>query len=96
MSTLEGAYQSEFRAVYVRTSHSLHKPRPYAVSAAREAVIGTDMSFSSFGTNPIAPRFLVLHFFAKKSHFLTNHEKLADFITTALGDSNQCELLTLG
>ena len=54
------------------------------------------MSFSSFGTNPIATRFLAVHFFAKKIHFFTNHEKLADFITTALGNSNQCELLTLG
>ena len=70
--------------------------RPYRILAAREAIIGTDMSFSSFGTNPIAPRFLAVHFFAKKSHFLTTPEKLADFITTALGDSNQCELLTLG
>ena len=70
--------------------------RPHRILAAWEAVIGTDMSFSSFGTNPIAPRFLAVHFFAKKSHFLTNHEKLADFITTALGNSNQCELLTLG
>ena len=70
--------------------------RPYAISAAREAIRGTDMSFSSFGTNPIAPRFLAVHFFAKKPHFLTNHENLADFITTALGKCNQCELLTLG
>ena len=96
MSTLEGAYQSEFRAAFVRTSNSLHKMRPNAISAAREAVRGTDMSFSRFGTNPIAPLFLAVHFFAKKSHFLTNHEKLADFITTALGKCNQCELLTLG
>ena len=44
--------------------------RPYAISAAREAIRGTDMSFSSFGTNPIAPRFLAVNFFAKKSHFL--------------------------
>ena len=70
--------------------------RPHRILAAWEAVIGTDMSFSCFGTNPIAPRFLAVHFFAKKSHFFTNHEKLADFITTALGNSNQCELLTLG
>ena len=70
--------------------------RPYAISEAREAIRGTDMSFSSFGTNPIATRFLAVHFFAKKFHFLTNHEKLADFITTALGKCNQCELLTLG
>ena len=70
--------------------------RPHRILAAWEAVIGTDMSFSHFGTNPIATRFLAVHFFAKKSHFLTNHEKLADFITTALGNSNQCELLTLG
>ena len=87
---------SEFRAAFLRTSFSLHKSRPYPISKAREAIIGTDMLFSCFGTNPIATRFLAVHFFAKKSHFLTNHEKLADFITTALGNSNQCELLTLG
>ena len=61
---------SEFRAAFVRTSFFLQKSRPYAVSAAREAVRGTDMSFSSFGTNPIAPRFLAVNFFAKKSIFL--------------------------
>ena len=44
--------------------------RPYAISAAQEAIRGTDMSFSSFGTNPIAPRFLAVNFFAKKSIFL--------------------------
>ena len=87
---------SEFRAAFVRISNSLHKMRPYAISAAQEAIRGTDMSFSSFGTNPIAPRFLAVHFFAKKSIFFTNHENLAGFITTALGNSNQCELLTLG
>ena len=69
--------------------------RPYAISAAREAIKGTDMSFSSFGTNPIATRFLAVHFFAKNP-FFTNHANLADFITAALGNSNQCELLTLG
>ena len=87
---------SEFRAAFVRTSHSLHKPRPYRIFQAREAVRGTDMSCARLGKNPIATRFLAVHFFAKKSHFLTNHEKLADFITTALGKCNQCELLTLG
>ena len=51
--------------------------RPYAISAAQEAIRGTDMSFSSFGTNPIAPRFLAVHFFAKKSHFLTSQKNVA-------------------
>jgi len=51
--------------------------RPYAISAAREAIKGTDMSFSSFGTNPIATRFLAVHFFAKKSHFLTSLKNVA-------------------
>ena len=50
--------------------------RPYAISAAREAIRGTDMSFSSFGTNPIAPRFLAVHFFAKKSIFLQTTKNL--------------------
>jgi len=68
---------SEFRAAFVRTSNSLHKMRPYAISAAREAIKGTDMSFSSFGTNPIATRFLAVHFFAKKSHFLTSLKNVA-------------------
>jgi len=68
---------SEFRAAFVRISNSLHKMRPYAISAAREGVRGTDMSFSSFGTNPIAPRFLAVHFFAKKSHFLTSQKNVA-------------------
>jgi len=77
VSTLEGAYQSEFWAAFVRTSFSLHKMRPYAISAAREAIRGTDMSFSSFGTNPIAPRFLAVNFFAKKSHFLTSLKNVA-------------------
>ena len=76
MSTLEGAYQSEFRAAFVHTSNSLHNPRPYAVFAAREAVRGTDMSWSHFGTNPIATRFLAVHFFAKKSHFLQTTKTL--------------------
>ena len=44
--------------------------RPYVISAAREAIRGTDMSFSSFGTNPIAPRFLAVNFFAKNLIFL--------------------------
>jgi len=43
--------------------------RPYAISAAREAIRGTDMSFSSFGTNPIAPQFLTVHFFEKNPIF---------------------------
>jgi len=51
--------------------------RPYAISAAREAIRGTDMSFSSFGTNPIAPQFLAVNFFAKKSHFLTRLKNVA-------------------
>ncbi|MCT2161442.1 hypothetical protein, partial [Granulicatella adiacens] len=68
---------SEFRAVFVNTSCSLHKMRPHRILAAWEAVIGTDMSFSSFGTNPIAPRFLAVHFFAKKSHFLTSLKNVA-------------------
>ena len=68
---------SEFRAAFVRTSFSLHKSRPYDISKAREAIIGTDMSFSSFGTNPIATRFLAVHFFAKKSHFLTSLKNVA-------------------
>ena len=68
---------SEFWAVFVRTSNSFHKPRPYAVSTAREVVRGTDMTFSHFGTNPIATRFLALHFFAKKSHFLTSLKNVA-------------------
>ena len=50
--------------------------RPYRILAAREAIIGTDMSFSSFGTNPIATRFLAVHFFAKKSHFLQTTKTL--------------------
>ena len=51
--------------------------RPYAISAAREAIRGTDMSFSSFGTNPIAPRFLAVHFFAKNLNFLTSLKNVA-------------------
>jgi len=61
---------------FVSTSNSLHKPRPYRIFQAREAVRGTDMSFSSFGTNPIATRFLAVHFFAKKSHFLQTTKTL--------------------
>ena len=61
---------SEFRAAFVRTSFSLHKSRSYRIFKAREVVRGTDMSFSHFGTNPIATRFLAVHFFAKKSIFL--------------------------
>ena len=51
--------------------------RPYAISAAREAVRGTDMSFSRFGTNPIAPLFLAVHFFAKNLIFLTSLKNVA-------------------
>ena len=76
-TTARNSLISEFRAVFARTSHSLHKPRPYAVFTAWEAVRGTDMSFSSFGTNPIATRFLAVHFFAKKSHFLTSLKNVA-------------------
>ena len=68
---------SEFRAAFVRTSNSLHKMRPNAISAAREAVRGTDMSFSRFGTNPIAPLFLAVHFFAKNLIFLTSLKNVA-------------------
>ena len=75
--TAQNSLISEFWAVFVRTSNSLHKMRPYAISAAQEAIRGTDMSFSSFGTNPIAPRFLAVHFFAKKSHFLTSQKNVA-------------------
>ena len=67
---------SEFRAAFVRTSYSLHKMRPYRISKAREAIIGTDMLFSHFGTNPIAMRFLAVHFFAKKSIFLQTTKTL--------------------
>ena len=87
---------SEFRAVFVRTSNSLHKPRPYAFFAARVAVKGTDMSFSHFGINPIAPQFLAVHFFAKKSQFSYKPEERCGSIATVMGNRNQCELLTLG
>ena len=67
--TARNSLISEFRAVYVCTSHSQHKPRPHRILAAWEAVIGTDMSFSHFGTNPIATRFLAVHFFGKNPIF---------------------------
>ena len=86
MSTLEGAYQSEFRAAFVRTSFSLRKPRPYPLSEAREAIRGTDMSFSSFGTNPIAPRFLAVHFFVKKIHFFYKPRKSCGFYNHSIGE----------
>ena len=60
---------SEFRAAFVRISHSMHKPRPYRIFQAREAVKGTEMSYSHFGTNPIATRFLAVHFFGKNPIF---------------------------
>ena len=53
------------------------------------------MSCARLGTNPIATRFLTVHFFEKNPIFY-KPQNLADFITAALGDSNQCELLTLG
>ena len=70
--------------------------RPYRILAAREAIIGTDMSFSSFGTNPIATRFLAVHFFAKKISFSYKPEERCGSIATVMGKCNQCELLTLG
>ena len=70
--------------------------RPYAIFAAREAIKGTDISFSSFGTNPIAPLFLAVHFFCKKPHFSYKPEERCGSIATVMGNSNQCELLTLG
>ena len=76
-TTARNSLISEFRAVFVRTSNTLHKMRPYAISAAREDIRGTDMSFSSFGTNPIAPRFLAVHFFAKNLNFLTSLKNVA-------------------
>ena len=54
----------------------MHKPRPYRIFQAREAVKGTEMSYSHFGTNPIATRFLAVHFFGKKSHFLQTTKTL--------------------
>ena len=59
--------------------------RPYAISAAREAIRGTDMSFSSFGTNPIAPQFLAVHFFAKKSIFY-KPRKSCGFYNHSIGE----------
>ena len=50
--------------------------RPYAISAAQEAIRGTDMSFLSFGTNPIATRFIAVHFFAKNPIFLQTTKNL--------------------
>ena len=76
-TTAQNSLISEFWAAFVHTSHSMHKTRPYRIFQAREAVRGTDMSFSSFGTNPIATRFLAVHFFAKKSHFLTSLKNVA-------------------
>ena len=75
-TTARNSLISEFRAAFVHASHSLHKPRPYAISEAREAVKGTDMSCARLGTNPIATRFLAVHFFAKKSHFLQTTKTL--------------------
>ena len=75
-TTAQNSLISEFWAAFVRTSFSMHKPRSYRVFEAREAIIGTDMLFSFFGTNPIAPRFLAVYFFAKKSHFLQTTKTL--------------------
>ena len=75
-TTARNSLISEFRAAFVRISHSMHKPRPYRIFQAREAVRDTEISFSRFGTNPIAPLFLAVHFFAKKSHFLQTTKTL--------------------
>ena len=54
----------------------MHKIRPYRIFQAREAVRGTDMSWSHFDINPIAPRFLAVHFLQKNLIFLQTTKTL--------------------
>ena len=94
-SVAQNSLISEFRASNVRSVCLFKNTVPITFFSYNDSS-PAPTHFLRFPPKPHNSALSCTSLFCKKNLNFTNHEKIADFITTALGNRNQCELLTLG